>query len=180
MTLVSNSLSEPNLEYREPSGVDTFVGTPSFFDSQDTDMPKASECPSASFILDGFPRTAPQARILDKIIPINLVISIKTPFDVIMERISGRWVHEPSGRVYNTSFNAPRVPGLDDVTGEPLTKRADDTDKVYRARLQKFEETSEPLLEHYAKKGVLTEISGMTSDEISPKLYHHFEKMFVH
>jgi len=180
MTLASNSLSEPNLEYRDPSGIDTFMGTPSLFDSDSQNLPTASECPSASFILDGFPRTAPQARILDKIIPINLVVSIKSPLDVIMERISGRWVHESSGRVYNTTFNVPRVPGLDDVTGEPLTKRADDTEEVYRARFQKFEETSEPLLEHYAKKGVLTEVNGMSSDEISPKLYDHFEKLFVH
>jgi len=180
MTLVSNSLSEPNIDYREPSGVDTFMGTPSIFDLQGADIPKASECPSASFILDGFPRTAPQAKILDKIIPINLVVSIKTPFEVIMERISGRWVHEPSGRVYNTSFNAPRVPGRDDATGEPLTKRSDDTEEAYRTRFQKFEETSEPLLEHYAKKDVLLEVNGMSSDEISPKLYEHFEKVFVH
>jgi adenylate kinase len=180
MTLVSNSLSEPNIEYREPSGVDTFMGTPSLFDAPDVEMPKASECPSASFILDGFPRTAPQARILDRIIPINLVVSIKTPLEVIMERIAGRWVHEPSGRVYNTTFNAPRAPGLDDVTGEPLTKRADDTEDVYRARFRKFQETSEPLLEHYAKKGVLVEVDGMSSDDISPKLYDRFEKLFVH
>lgn len=141
--------------------------------------PQASDDPAASFILDGYPRNAAQALSLDGIVPINLAVAIKTPFDVILERIAGRWVHEPSGRVYNTTFNKPNVPGKDDVTGEALVQRPDDNEQVYRARFQKFQETSEPLLEHYAKKGVLIEVEGMSSDEISPKLYSEFEKRFV-
>ncbi|KAI1191876.1 P-loop containing nucleoside triphosphate hydrolase protein [Nemania serpens] len=140
---------------------------------------QASDDPSASFLLDGFPRTAVQAERLDDIVPINWVVSLKTPFDVIMERISSRWVHEPSGRVYNTAFNAPKIPGRDDVTGEPLVQRADDSEEVYRARFQKFQETSQPLLEHYAKKGVLWEVHGLSSDEISPQLYQEFERRFL-
>lgn len=140
---------------------------------------QASEDPTASFLLDGFPRTAAQAERLDDLVPINWAVSIKTPLDVIMQRISTRWVHEPSGRVYNSSFNAPKVPGLDDVTGEALVKRADDNEEVYRARFQKFQETSQPLLEHYAKKDVLWEVEGMSSDEISPKLYAEFERRFT-
>ncbi|KAI0197681.1 P-loop containing nucleoside triphosphate hydrolase protein [Astrocystis sublimbata] len=139
----------------------------------------ASEDPAASFLLDGFPRTAVQAERLDDIVPINWVVSLQTPFDVVMERISSRWVHEPSGRVYNTSFNAPKEHGRDDVTGEPLVQRADDSEEVYRARFQKFRETSEPLLEHYAKKGVLWEVHGLSSDEISPQLFGEFEKRFL-
>ncbi|KAM7206679.1 mitochondrial GTP:AMP phosphotransferase [Rhypophila sp. PSN 637] len=140
--------------------------------------PRASDDPSASFILDGFPRTAAQADQLDAIVPINLAVSLKTPLDVIMERISGRWVHEPSGRVYNTTYNTPKIPGVDDVTGEPLVRRSDDSEEVYRARFKKFEETSEPLLEHYARKGVLWEVEGMSSDEITPKLFSEFERQF--
>lgn len=139
----------------------------------------ASEDPTASFLLDGFPRTAAQAEKLDDIVPINWVVSLKTPFDVIMQRISTRWVHEPSGRVYNTTFHAPKVPGIDDVTGERLVQRADDTEEVYRSRFQKFQETSEPLLEHYAKKGVLWEVEGQSSDEITPKLFSEFERQFA-
>lgn len=138
-----------------------------------------SDDPTASFILDGYPRNAAQANTLDGIVPINLAVSIKTPFSVILERIAGRWVHEPSGRVYNTSFNAPKVSGRDDVTGELLVQRADDKEHVYRSRFQKFQQVSEPLLEHYAKKGVLIEVEGMSSDEISPKLYQEFERRFV-
>lgn len=143
------------------------------------DSTSASEDPSASFILDGYPRNAAQATTLDSIVPINLAVSIKTPFSVILERISGRWVHEASGRVYNTTFNAPRVPGRDDVTGEPLVQRSDDDESVYRQRFRRFQETSEPLLEHYARKGVLVEVEGLSSDEISPKLYDQFERLFV-
>ncbi|KAI1431394.1 P-loop containing nucleoside triphosphate hydrolase protein [Xylaria sp. CBS 124048] len=139
----------------------------------------ASDDPSASFLLDGFPRTAVQAERLDDIVPINLVVSLQTPFEVIMERISSRWVHEPSGRIYNTNFNPPKVPGHDDATGEPLVKRADDSEEVYRRRFQKFQETSKPLLEHYAKKGVLWEVYGESSDEITPKLFQEFEQRFL-
>ncbi|GAW16116.1 hypothetical protein ANO14919_055390 [Xylariales sp. No.14919] len=140
---------------------------------------QASEDPSASFLLDGFPRTAVQAERLDDIVPINWVVSLQTPFEVVMERISSRWVHEPSGRVYNTTFNAPKVPRRDDITGEPLVQRADDSEEVYKARFQKFRETSEPLLEHYAKKGVLWEVHGLSSDEISPQLFQEFERRFL-
>ena len=80
--------------------------------------------------------------------------------------------------MYNTTFNAPRVQGRDDVTGEQLTKREDDSEETWRERLRKFEETSEPLLEHYARKGVLWEVEGRSSDEISPKLYREFERRF--
>ena len=148
-------------------------------DDATTGERQTSEAPGASFLLDGFPRTARQAARLDDIVPINLAVSIKTPLEVIMERVSGRWVHEPSGRVYNTTFNAPKVAGRDDVTGEPLVRRSDDNEEVYRSRFDKFRETSEPLLEHYARKGVLLEVEGMSSDEISPKLYREFEKRFA-
>jgi adenylate kinase len=156
---------------------DNFVNSPSLANM--AAPPRTSEDPAASFILDGFPRTAGQASQLDNLIPINLVVSLHTPAEVILERIAGRWVHSPSGRVYNTTFNAPKVAGRDDITGEPLTKRADDDEGTWMTRLQKFQETSEPLLEHYAKKGVLWEVSGNSSDEISPKLFAEFEKRFV-
>ncbi|KAH8813110.1 P-loop containing nucleoside triphosphate hydrolase protein [Xylogone sp. PMI_703] len=139
----------------------------------------ASESPSASYILDGFPRTASQATSLDAIVPINLVVSLKTPPSVILDRIRNRWVHQPSGRVYNTTFNPPKVPGRDDVTGEPLTKRDDDNEDVWKERLRKFDETSEPLLEHYKAKGVLWEVKGNSSDEITPVLFKEFEKRFT-
>lgn len=141
--------------------------------------PRSCDEPGSSFILDGFPRTAEQAQQLDKLVPINLVVHLDTPFSVIMDRIAGRWVHAPSGRSYNTTFNAPRVPGRDDVTGEPLTKRPDDDESVWLDRLEKFKETSEPLLDHYARKGVLWTVQGQSSDEITPKLHKEFARRFA-
>ena len=137
-----------------------------------------SDEPSASFILDGFPRTSTQAVKLDSLVPVNLVVSLVTPVNIILGRIADRWVHTPSGRVYNLGFNKPRVEGKDDVTGEPLTKREDDNEQTWRARLKKFEETSEPLLEHYDKKGVLWKVEGNSSNEISPQLFSEFEQRF--
>jgi adenylate kinase len=137
-----------------------------------------SDRPSASFILDGFPRTAVQAIQLDNIVPINLVVNLDTPSDIIIDRICNRWVHEASGRVYNTTFNAPKVEGKDDVTGEPLTRRADDDPEVWKARLKSFKENNEPLLEHYDKLGVLWTVQGDSSDEISPKLFREFARRF--
>lgn len=140
--------------------------------------PAASTCPSASFILDGFPRTAAQALSLEKLVPINLVVHLLTPPAIIISRIASRWVHAPSGRVYNTDFNVPKVPGLDDVTGEPLVQRLDDSMETWKQRLEKFEETSRPLLDHYERKGCLLRVEGNSSDEISPKLFAEVEKRF--
>ncbi|KAJ4372387.1 Adenylate kinase 2 [Neocucurbitaria cava] len=137
-----------------------------------------SDQPSASFILDGFPRTATQAIQLDDIVPINMVVNLNTPSEIIIDRICNRWVHAPSGRVYNTTFNAPKVEGKDDMTGEPLTRRADDDPEVWKARLKSFKENNEPLLEHYDKMGILWTVNGNSSDEISPQLFNEFGKRF--
>ncbi|KAJ5719024.1 GTP:AMP phosphotransferase AK3 [Penicillium malachiteum] len=134
--------------------------------------------PTASFILDGFPRTAPQATSLDTLVPVNFVVHLVTPPSVILSRIASRWVHEPSGRVYNTDFNAPKVPGKDDVTGEPLTQREDDSIDTWKQRLRKFEETSRALLEHYDRRGCLWRVEGNSSDEITPQLFAEVERRF--
>lgn len=137
-----------------------------------------SDDPSASFILDGFPRTAVQASQLDKLIPINMVVHIDTPSEIIIDRICNRWVHEASGRVYNTTFNAPKEEGKDDITGDALIQRDDDDPKVWKARLKAFKETSESLLEHYDRLGVLWTVKGNSSDEITPKILKEFGKRF--
>ncbi|KAB8621900.1 hypothetical protein FH972_026011 [Carpinus fangiana] len=142
-----------------------------------TDVEISSD-PGSSFILDGFPRTAAQAVQLDSLVPINMVVHIHTPPNIILERIANRWIHEPSGRIYNTTFNPPEIAGKDDVTGEPLTQREDDSEVTWKTRLKKFEETSLPLLEHYDNQGLLWRVDGNSSDEISPKLYEEFESRF--
>jgi adenylate kinase len=85
----------------------------------------------ASWLLDGFPRTRGQAVMFDAALQqrgqrLNVVLHLDVPNEVVLSRILDRWIHEPSGRTYNMSFNPPKVPGIDDVTGEPLTKRVDD------------------------------------------------------
>ena len=133
---------------------------------------------SASFILDGFPRTATQATALDSLVSVNFVVHLITPPSVILARIASRWVHEPSGRVYNTDFHPPKVPGKDDITGEPLTQREDDSLETWKQRLRKFEETSKSLLEHYDRQRCLFRAEGNSSDEISPKLFAEIERRF--
>ncbi|KAL3481190.1 adenylate kinase-domain-containing protein [Aspergillus californicus] len=140
--------------------------------------PKSSISPQASFILDGFPRTSSQATSLDSIVPINFVVHLVTPPSIILSRIASRWIHEPSGRVYNTDFHVPKVPGKDDLTGEPLTQRQDDSIDTWKQRLSKFEETSRTLLQHYQRKGCLWRVEGNSSDEITPKLFAEFERKF--
>lgn len=163
-----------------PSGVTTILTSSSNPATDHTPQPPAavSDSPDASFILDGFPRTATQAHKLASLVPINLVVSLVTPTSILLQRIAGRWVHEASGRVYNTGFNAPRVPGRDDVTGEPLVQREDDSEAVWKARLRKFEENSRPLLEFYERRGLLWEVEGRSSDEISPRLFGEVERRF--
>ncbi|KAI5847013.1 P-loop containing nucleoside triphosphate hydrolase protein [Tricharina praecox] len=130
----------------------------------------ASNCPSSSFLLDGFPRTVTQAESLDKEVDMNFVVNLNVPRDVILDRIANRMVHEPSGRVYNNTWNPPQVPGYDDVTGEKLTKRADDCPETFAKRLKSYDKSTAPLLEYYDKTGLLWTVSGKSSDEITPQL----------
>ncbi|ODN80373.1 hypothetical protein L202_02628 [Cryptococcus amylolentus CBS 6039] len=126
-----------------------------------------------SFILDGFPRTLHQGQLLDNVLnqenrPLNMVVHLNVPDSVIMARIAARWVHLPSGRVYNTTYSAPKIPGKDDVTGEPLTKRPDDTPETFSKRLRAYYESTAPLLEYFEENypESLHSISGSSSDEV--------------
>jgi len=131
------------------------------------------------WILDGFPRTLGQGVLLDEHLrqrqsPLSLVVNLDVPDDIILSRISDRWVHLPSGRVYNLSYNPPKVPGRDDETGEPITKRPDDNPEIFARRLEKFYASTSPLLSHYVDQSSRTTrvatLSGSTSDEIWPQL----------
>ncbi|MDP3705451.1 MAG: adenylate kinase [Legionellaceae bacterium] len=104
----------------------------------------------SGFLLDGFPRTLPQADALSKAhIKIDHVIEIAVDDDEIVRRISGRRVHPTSGRVYHVQFNPPNVAGLDDETGEPLVLRDDDREEIIRNRLHVYHDQTEPLIEYY-------------------------------
>jgi adenylate kinase len=102
------------------------------------------------FILDGFPRTIPQAEALEtENININCLIEINVPDDLIIERLSGRRIHPRSGRVYHTIYHPPKVPGKDDMTGEPLVQRDDDNEETIRKRLEVYHAQTSPLLDFY-------------------------------
>ena len=119
-----------------------------------------TEHPDASFILDGFPRNEHQAEQLDELVPINWVVNMKTPSDIIMDRICNRWIHMKSGRTYNTTFNAPRQAGKDDVTGEALAQRDDDKPEVIKHRLDVYHQQTEQLVEYYDEQGVMRRVDG--------------------
>jgi adenylate kinase family enzyme len=104
-------------------------------------------------LLDGFPRTQPQAESLGKAIKIDVALNLAVPNDEIVSRISGRWTHLASGRVYAYDYNPPKVTGKDDVTGEPLIQRDDDKPESVRKRLGAYDKMTAPLIEYYSKQG---------------------------
>ncbi len=102
------------------------------------------------FLFDGFPRTIPQAQALvDAEIAIDVVLEIDVADNEIVSRLSGRRVHEGSGRVYHIVHNPPKMEGVDDVTGEALIQRTDDSEETVRNRLKIYHEQTEPLIAFY-------------------------------
>ncbi|NXK87449.1 KAD4 kinase, partial [Formicarius rufipectus] len=121
--------------------------------------------------LPGFPRTLGQAKALDGICELDLVISLNIPFETLKDRLSARWVHPGSGRVYNMDFNPPQVQGIDDVTGEPLVQREDDRPEAVAARLRKYKDAAKPVIELYKSRGILHSFSGTETNKIWPYVY---------
>ncbi|GFY91540.1 adenylate kinase family protein [Actinidia rufa] len=89
---------------------------------------------------------------------INKVLNFAIDDAILEERITGRWIHPSSGRTYHTKFAPPKVLGVDDVTGEPLIQRKDDTAEVLKSRLEAFHRQTEPVIDYYAKKGVVAQL----------------------
>jgi adenylate kinase len=105
---------------------------------------------AGGFLFDGFPRTIPQAQALvDANVPIEYVIEIAVDDEQIVSRLSGRRVHEDSGRVYHIEHNPPKTAGLDDETQEPLIQRPDDKEETVRNRLSIYHSQTKPLVEFY-------------------------------
>ena len=110
---------------------------------------KSPECANG-FILDGVPRSVPQADSLrEHGIAVDHILEFKCSDEAIIERITNRRVHLASGRVYNTLFNPPKEENKDDVTGEELVQRADDNEETVRSRLDAYQKTTSPLIKYY-------------------------------
>lgn len=117
---------------------------------------------SRGWILDGFPRTIPQAEALDaKLVPrgVDVVITLDVSRSEIVKRITGRRVC-PKGHVYHLATDPPLTANICDADGEPLIQRDDDSEEVVRRRLDVYDRETAPLLDHYEAKGVVTHVDG--------------------
>ena len=104
------------------------------------------------FLLDGFPRTIPQAEAMKQAsISIDIVIEIDVPDNVIVERLSGRRTHLASGRIYHIQNNPPKIQDKDDITGEPLVQRDDDKEETILKRLNVYHSQTKLLVDYYSK-----------------------------
>jgi len=115
------------------------------------DRLKQADCANG-YLFDGFPRTLPQAEMMKEAgVGIDYVLEIDVPDEVILERISGRRIHPPSGRTYHVKFNPPKVEGTDDMTGENLILRDDDREETVKKRLRVYHEQTEMLIAYYTQ-----------------------------
>ncbi len=115
------------------------------------DRLKQPDCANG-YLFDGFPRTIPQADAMKEAgVAIDYVLEIDVPDEAIIERMSGRRVHQPSGRTYHVKFNPPKVAGKDDVTGEDLVQRDDDKEETVKKRLAVYHDQTEVLVGYYNK-----------------------------
>ena len=119
-------------------------------------------------LLDGFPRTTVQAEKLDSMMKengrqIDKVVELKVDDAMLTERITGRRIHKNSGRSYHIKFNPPKVDGIDDITGEPLMQRSDDTAQALGTRLDGYHKMTTPILSYYQQQNKLLSVNAMNS-----------------
>jgi adenylate kinase len=116
-----------------------------------------------SYILDGFPRTVPQAEALDAMLerldcPLDAVILLQVPRENLISRLTSRWVNPRNGRSYNSITMPPKVAGIDDEDGGPLIQRSDDQPETVAKRLDVYTAQTKPLADYYRKQGKLVEV----------------------
>ncbi|XP_011618400.1 adenylate kinase 2, mitochondrial isoform X1 [Takifugu rubripes] len=123
------------------------------------------------FLLDGFPRTVKQAEMLDSLLDkrkekLDSVIEFVIDDSLLVRRICGRLIHQPSGRSYHEEFNPPKEPMKDDVTGEPLIRRSDDNETTLRSRLDAYHRQTVPLVKYYSALGLHRAIDASKSPTV--------------
>jgi adenylate kinase len=115
------------------------------------DRLKEPDCQNG-YMFDGFPRTIPQADAMKEAgVAIDYVLEIDVPDAAVIERMSGRRAHLPSGRTYHVKFNPPKVAGKDDVSGEDLVQRDDDKEETVKKRLDVYHSQTKALVDYYGK-----------------------------
>ena len=136
------------------------------------------------FLFDGFPRTIPQAQALvERDINIDSVVEIHVPDEDIIERMSGRRMHQGSGRNYHIVYNPPKIDGKDDITGEDLIQRQDDKPETVKDRLKVYENQTSPLINFYSKmseqdKLKYVKVSGTSSpEEVSTEILSKLQQL---
>ncbi|KAF9464607.1 adenylate kinase 1 [Collybia nuda] len=133
------------------------------------------------FVLDGFPRTVPQAQKLDGMLEarkekLDSVVQLQIDDTLLISRITGRLIHAASGRTYHREFHPPKKPMVDDVTGEPLMQRSDDNVETLRKRLGAFHSQTGPVVDYYKAKGLWHGIDAAQSPAV---VWDHLRKVFV-
>ena len=125
----------------------------------------------SGFLLDGFPRNLAQAEALERISPIDAVISFDVPSKVLVERLSGRWMCPKCQATYNLASQPPKAAGRCDRDGTALVQRPDDRPEAVETRLQVYAEQTAPLLDHYRRAGLLRPIDATgTPDEVARRV----------
>lgn len=160
----------------------------------DRDLNKP-EC-QLGFLLDGFPRTINQAQKLDEMLEkkdlkLDAVVEFGIDDTLLVKRVAGRLVHLESGRTYHEEVAPPKVPMKDDITGEPLIRRSDDTETIFADRLKIYHLKTQPLIDYYTTQGihhcinaaqnakqVYDDIDRIFSNIIKPKKKSFFSRFF--
>ena len=138
------------------------------------------EC-KRGFLLDGFPRSVPQAQKLDDMLKkrqtkLDAVIEFGIDDNLLIKRITGRLIHTASGRSYHEEFAPPKVPMKDDITGEPLVKRSDDNAEALKKRLATYHTQTQPLVDYYALQGIHYYVNAAQS---SKNVFKDIDRIFM-